>query len=383
MDFLASHRHFCDHLEPLWAELGGRFFVTPSLLEHARALGIDATTQPEPGRWVCVAGIADVKKARELGWERLVYLCHGVGQVYRERERIHDPGDDKGPLVSLFLCPNQATADRLSSRNLGAEAIVVGQPKLSRWVDVSPGDAVAISFRWRHALCPEAGTSLDHYRASLSDLREELDLELLGHGHPRIWGELEPIYRAAGIEPVPHFCELVDRAKVYAVDNSSTLFEWAALDRPTVVLNCPEYRRNVEHGGRFWAWADVGPQVDEPDQLAAAIQLSIEDSPELAERRREVAEEAIAHAADAAVLAVDAIRKHLGTPESERRKRLMDRDVKVRLLVGRAGPETSQKAGDEITVRANEAKRLFESGQAEPIAQPRRSRAERRAARVA
>lgn len=41
--------------------------------------------------------------------------------------------------------------------------------------------------------------------------------------------------------------------------------------------------------------------------------------------------------------------------------------MRVRLLTSRAGYNFSQEPGDEIDVDAKEAKRLIESGQAEPV----------------
>lgn len=41
--------------------------------------------------------------------------------------------------------------------------------------------------------------------------------------------------------------------------------------------------------------------------------------------------------------------------------------MKVRLKIGRAGIGFSQNAGDAVDVTADEAKRLIDSGQAEPV----------------
>jgi len=86
--------------------------------------------------------------------------------------------------------------------------------------------------------------------------------------------------------------------------HNSTLYEFAATGRPVVVLNCPRYRRDVHHGLRFWDHIP-GIQCDTPEDLPGAIELALEDPPEL----REMREEAIAavypqhdgHATDRAV----------------------------------------------------------------------------------
>jgi len=83
-----------------------------------------------------------------------------------------------------------------------------------------------------------------------------------------------------GIEPVEDFEDVLERADLYMCDNSSTLFEFASVGRPVVVLNAPWYRRHIEHGLRFWEAATVGVQVDHPAELRDAVMQALEDPPE-------------------------------------------------------------------------------------------------------
>jgi CDP-glycerol glycerophosphotransferase (TagB/SpsB family) len=131
--------------------------------------------------------------------------------------------------------------------------------------------------------------------------------EVIGHGHPRIWPVLEPQYRRFGIEPVAEFDDVMARAAVYVCDNSSTIYEFASTDRPVVVLNAPWYRREVEHGLRFWSLIP-GEQVAGPEELPRAIDRALAEDP-YAERRREVVAEVYAYTdGKAAARAADAIR---------------------------------------------------------------------------
>ena len=47
-----------------------------------------------------------------------------------------------------------------------------------------------------------------------------------------------------------------------------------------VVLNSPRYRRNIDHGLRFWEASGVGINVAVTDDLEDAVRLALTDPPE-------------------------------------------------------------------------------------------------------
>ena len=106
--------------------------------------------------------------------------------------------------------------------------------------------------------------------------------------HPRLFPAIEKRYRHAGIEPVADFLDVCRRADVYICDNSSTLFAFAATGRPVVVLNPPWYRRDIDHGLRFWEAASVGVNCDDLADLPACIDEALRDT-EAQKRQREAA----------------------------------------------------------------------------------------------
>jgi CDP-glycerol glycerophosphotransferase (TagB/SpsB family) len=82
-----------------------------------------------------------------------------------------------------------------------------------------------------------------------------------------------------GIRQLESFDAVCTEADIYMVDNSSTLFEFAALGRPVIVVNAPSYRRRTKHGLRFWEAACVGPNIWNRKDVAWAIAAAVEDGP--------------------------------------------------------------------------------------------------------
>ena len=328
VDFAAHTVAYVEHLAPIYRalpeEARGRFFVSSWARDRALDEGIpeadlevDDSDRLPPGAETVVASYRDLTRARG----RLVILAeHGAGQSYSNRHSSYVGGVGRED-VKLFVVPSEQAAARNRKRYPKTPNAVVGSPRVDRLLELErePGPpTVAISFHWRCTVTPEAGTALDHYRPILGELRAGLEaagVRLIGHAHPGIAGELEPIYLEEGIEFVPAFVDVVRRADLYAVDNSSTLFEFAALDRPVVVLNSPRFRRNVRHGLRFWTEADVGLQVDDPGELLAAILKALDDPPELAGSRRAAVGRAYAVTdGSSAARAAEAIVTLLGRP---------------------------------------------------------------------
>jgi hypothetical protein len=297
IDFLARESHFADHLIPTWHELPrrlrGTFYVHPEMLEQLSAASIEAVAveeAPESGPLTLVASYRDLKLARGLS-RLVVYSEHGAGQSYvGVNSGSYIGACDRAGVVAT-LVPGQMAADCHRRAHPTIPAYPVGCPKLDvhhRAPFRRRGDrpVVAISFHWQCRVCKETRGAHSHYRSALPALAERY--EMIGHGHPRLLRQISRHYKRAGIEVVEDFAEVIARADVYCIDNSSTMYEWASLDRPVVVLNAPWYRRDVEHGLRFWSHADVGPQAWSPGGLPAAIDEAIADPPEIARRRRDI-----------------------------------------------------------------------------------------------
>lgn len=331
LDVYASRGHYLDHLAPIWRALPperrGRFIIDHAIAGEARRRGLDCEPgTPGLGPPILVAGMVDAVKGRPVA-----LLEHGAGQTYGNRHRSYAGGVARDH-VSLFLCPGPAVARANRDAYPAAAVAEVGCPKLEAlavderglgcncagpagfyepgWTCAGPFEVAetcdyhgniaedrpltfAVSFHWDAGhVSPEARSAWDHYRTGLEALADAFPGRLIGHAHPRQLVHVAPVYRRAGIELVRDFADVVARADVYACDNSSTMFEWAALGRPVIVMNAPWYRRDVEHGLRFWSCADVGPNVEDLEGLVATMR-SLETSAELwpRERARQIVDE--------------------------------------------------------------------------------------------
>jgi len=294
IDAFASEGHYAAHLQPIWEELQGRgtFWACGTALDRLDLARLDPRPCRRPtadDRRVVVASYRDLWMLQGTGH---VLVEHGAGQTYSNRSASYSGGHGR-EAVGLFVCPSECVADRNRRRYPGALAAAVGVPALDAWHrgdrPLGDGSTVAVSFHWNATVAPEARSAYPHFRSALMALAGQY--RVIGHGHPRVFEQLRPIYERCGIEPVADFSKVLDRAAVYVCDNSSTIFEFASTGRPVVLLNAPWYRRDVEHGLRFWEMADVGVQVNEPEDLAAGIAWALEDEPRIAERRAAIVQQ--------------------------------------------------------------------------------------------
>jgi hypothetical protein len=232
-----------------------------------------------------VASHRDLETARKRGAQRIVLAQHGAGQSYggdpRSARNPSYPGGDDNDDVGLFLVPNQHAAQRWIERYPRACVRVVGSPRLDtippRQLDpLDDHPVIGVSFHWEAAnVSPEARSAFGWYRSFVVELAARY--KVLGHGHPKAL-ELPRFYSKNQIEHVPDFDEVSRRADVYVCDNSSTLFEFAATGRPVVVLNAPWYRKDVDHGLRFWEGAHLGVNVERPGDLVDGVTEALRDS---------------------------------------------------------------------------------------------------------
>lgn len=271
IDGFASRPNYVDHIAPVWAALPekGTLWVSEQrLATRARTRGVDAQVgRPDGARPVLVAAYRD-----ELAVNGPVILLeHGAGQHYGGVD-ASSMGQTRSDVI-LYLAPNPGVADRMATVLPNARTVAVGCPRLDRHLHRSPPPGgepvVGVTWHWPARTWPEAMWAWPHYRPHLPALAQ--GRQVVGHGHPRVLGRLIGDYRRAGVRVEPDPETFLDSIDVLVADNTSLLFEAAAIGIPVAVLDAPWYRRHVDHGLRFWEWADIGPRTGAGAALAETV----------------------------------------------------------------------------------------------------------------
>lgn len=263
----ASEPHYARHVTAVWKnlpdDLRGRTFIRKDPVKGM------------PGKdYLLVGGLIDALHHPE---NRLIYVEHGAGQSYlgapsRSAEFYPHRNSVHPPNVVAYISPRQSVASAW-----GRPAFAAGCPALDDIVgNRSFSRKAVITFHWDAGrVSPEASSAIDHWVKHLPTMFQHLrdaGYEVVGHAHPRyeklpkLWERLEIPFEADADD-------VLTTAALLIADNTSLMYEAAALDIPVIALNCPQYRRTVEHGLRFWS-AVPGWQVDDIDGF---LKIDIED----------------------------------------------------------------------------------------------------------
>ncbi len=308
LDFAASQSHYLAHLRPVWDALEpderGRFFIPRGTAAFEGAtVGRPRARDEGP---ICVAGPTDLARC---GRRPVVLVEHGAGQAYSEAHVSYSGGPGRDAVV-LFLCPNEVVAERNRAAYPDAAVEVVGSPRVEalgaggemehpfrppfpsssigetsrRRLPTAPSPLrIVLSHHWDCRLWPESRWALPHFVSAYPELVERFDV--VGHGHPRFASWWRHFWPGLGVRYESDFERAIAGAEVFVSDNSSALYEAAALGIPVVVMSAPWYRREVDLFPRFWRYANVGVQVSQANDLRAAIEEAAADRPEQAQAR--------------------------------------------------------------------------------------------------
>jgi hypothetical protein len=232
--------------------------------------------------FVMVGSRADIELA---GKNRVIYVEHGAGQAYNgypeSARHPHYHGGKHPENVVGYISPRQEVAESWSAPGFAA-----GCPALDSF-EREPQPVAALTFHWdAHMVCSEARTARPHYIENFENIARwafDAGFELVGHRHPRD-RRAERIFRDLHIRFEPSSEQVLRNAAVLIADNTSLMYEAALLDIPVIALNAPWYRKNIDHGLRFWSHVP-GMQVDSAEELLA-VSLSdyVSDDPSAGQR---------------------------------------------------------------------------------------------------
>lgn len=265
IDVVSSEVHYLSHLLPIFEALPDH--LRGNVLPMAPP---GMATRPPMGRIAMVAGWQDVAPLR--GQCPMVYVEHGAGQTYVDA--AHDPsysgsGGRRHQGVIGFIAPSETVAARWTT----APSVAVGCPKMDKWINAPSVRSASICFawHWNGSASPEARSAFLQYGPRLHEIiahYKSMGFRVFGHEHPKWRGAMNRMWEGYDVEILYTDEEVFTHASILMVDNSSLAYEFALLGRPVVSLNAPWYRRDVEHGLRFWEYVP-GIQVEGPDDLLA------------------------------------------------------------------------------------------------------------------
>lgn len=258
---LATTSHYREHVEAVWKHL-------PDALRGEARWGKGVNDHGWPSDdVVMVGGFANIDLVPS---HRVIYVEHGAGQSYRDIKESHASyyhGAQHPERVIAYLSPRQRVAD-----TWGRPAYAAGAPACDPH-PLETGNTipvVAITFHWDAAkICPEAGSAFEHYGDALGALAERLyeqGFEVWGHHHPRDTF-LPQVWNRIGVKLESDVNNVRAGADLLIADNTSLMYEMCYLNRTVIALNAPWYRRNINHGLRFWDWH--GMEIDSPEHLLA------------------------------------------------------------------------------------------------------------------
>jgi hypothetical protein len=243
---------------------------------------------PKPGRIDGTVVVASLRDARSVRQNPVVYVEHGAGQHYGEAV----PGFPGGPnldQVVLFICPSERVGDLWRARYPDVRVAVVGCPALDCHLDGTYPAVERAARRNVYVTChwdaggeveiPEVRPALPYYEDALPALRDALQrsgFRLCGHAHPKHSGPSRRLWARLGVPYEPDPDVVLAAAALLIADNTSLMYEAAALDVPVLALNAPWYRRDVQHGLRFWTHVP-GLQCNEPEDLERLVAQALRD----------------------------------------------------------------------------------------------------------
>ena len=318
IDLLAHERHFFDHLMPMFMALDpkyrGHVITRDALVGHVSSLlnGADVQVRSYASRshvgsllkgsknLVLCGASGDLAAAFKVG-RRAVFTQHGAGQSFTKKSPSY-AGYPHHKNVEMFLHPGPSPAGKDAAIYGDDHVRVIGCPKMDPWhtgdLQHEPAEnglpSIVFSSHWDCRVVGETRSAFWHMLPGLQALAKLNGKEwnVYGHGHPRALHQFRGEYEKRGVQVIKKFQDVLRVGDLYIMDHMSTLYEFASAGpagygRPVVVMNCPYFRKGVNHGLRFWDAAHVGINIWKPQDMVDTVRRALQDPSDVAEARQE------------------------------------------------------------------------------------------------
>jgi hypothetical protein len=329
IDFLARQSYFIHHLAPIWNTINpadrGTFYILDHCEEEARKKLKDPLLEIYTDDGDCgsnpivTAAYGDAVRAYDWDHGRPVILCeHGVGLTFGKAAYA----DGLGQRVNFSLFPVQSeyVLSKVHPDLKHKPHPVVGVPKM----DIFAGEfqkphpmprlpTIGLAFHHgdKFSRPGVVGSAWEHYAEKLPELAKRY--KVLMHAHPTAAGGLHDVYKnmqALGAEFVPEFETMMRRADILINDTGSASYEFIVTGKPVILLNAPWFDRKEKYGLRFWDYADIGPQIDDPYFLIKVIDETIEHPDATRPYRSKAVSDLFPYLGESSIHMVDAILNH-------------------------------------------------------------------------
>lgn len=307
--FIAERQQYLDHIIPIYNNyIGSKLIMIDKELIHSIDKYIEFNWEDE--RSMCeiydriderpsmffVAAHSTLRLASVMDVSvGCIYMDHGCGQTLDIDHHFWSRINSKSPFVNtmqIFAAPNKIVMETTENNNPNVVSVLCGTPKMDKYHNVNMREKtiadglVVFSWHWECKACPETLGGFEYWKERVAIASERFNVAI--HGHPRVQDKTRRFAMDNEIEFIRDFDEVMDRAYLYVCDMSSTIYEFAATDRPVLVLNNPWFRREVNHGMRFWEFSDVGVQCNNKSDLDYCIDAALCDMDQFSSRRREI-----------------------------------------------------------------------------------------------
>ena len=285
--FLANWSHYIDHVEHVYKSLKmkKRLLIPKKLENYAIEKGLTNLMVCDKNnlrkKIKIFKNLDPVLLVLSYSWVNVlnkakldtIFLEHGAGQTYITDNISWNRGECQ--YIKLALVPNGHCAKAFEKSNI--EAQIIGCPKIRDDYEFSENEKplVVFSWHWECKVLPETLGSFDYWKDEILNLKDKFNIAI--HAHPVMSRRVALWCKRNDLRFIKQFDDVVKEADLYCMDNSSTLFEFARIGKPVLVLNPPWFRRDVEHGLRFWELSNIGVNCNDVSELEVCLEKALKN----------------------------------------------------------------------------------------------------------